>query len=551
MRKRLFGSIFLTAFLTAGLTVSMLLFAFYSGLADDVRSRLRSECAFLEQAAHENGGQADEVVSLAHSYADRITLIAPTGEVLFDNRAEQDEMENHLSRPEVRQALETGTGEDDRLSETMDKRTYYAARRLADGNVLRVSSTADSALGALSAVSPWIVLVLLLTLLVASLLASWLTHVFLGPIERLDLSNPLADDAYDELSPLLRRLDRQNRKVELQLGELSRRQAEFDEITAGMDEGLVLFSEEGEALFCNRTARALFGEAGGSYLALCRETDYVRVAEAALAGESASGRLEKNGRVYALTASPVRSERQAHAAVLFSVDVTEREQAEKQRREFSANVSHELKTPLTSIMGYAEIIENGVAKPGDVSRFAGNIRTEAGRLLGLIEDILRLSRLDEAAAQEPFEPVDLRAVCESVCARLGQKAEGQAVRLCLTGEAVSVPGVRAVIGQMAFNLADNAIAYNKPGGSVTLWTGTLDGAPALRVSDTGIGIAPADQARVFERFYRVDKSRSKLTGGTGLGLSIVKHGAQMHGAVVELKSQEGEGTEVTIRFPKA
>lgn len=550
MRKRVFSSIFLTALVTLIVTVSLLLVAVHSGLSQDLRDRLNEECSHIASAMHAEGEQA--LARIGSVYADRITLVDADGTVLYDNKGDAAQMENHASRPEIAAALEKGVGESSRLSDTLAEQTYYYASRLADGTVLRISSTADSAFGALSSASPWIVLVVLLALLVAALLASWLTHVFLAPIVTLDLHEPLKNDAYDELSPLLHRMDKQNHKIESQMNELKRRQAEFDDITARMDEGLVLFSAQGDILFANRAVRALFPKdsATGGYMTLCRDAEYIRVVEKALGGESAHGRMEKDGHVYSLTASSVAGEGQGHAAVLFVVDVTEREQAERQRQEFTANVSHELKTPLTSIMGFAEIIENGIVRPEDIGRFAGKIRSEAMRLLTLIEDIIRLSRLDEGAPV-PFEPVELAGLCGTVRDRLAHKAAEHNIALHVMGEPVTVSGQRRTLEQMVFNLADNAINYNKPHGSVTLQTGEENGMPFVRVSDTGIGIAPADQPRVFERFYRVDKSHSKQTGGTGLGLSIVKHGAALHHAQVDLRSALGEGTEITLRFPKA
>lgn len=550
MRKRVFGSIFLTALVTLVVTASLLLVAVHSGLTQDLQERLSNECNYI--AAATASGDEQELQRIGSVYADRITLVDADGTVLYDNERDAAEMENHALRPEIAEALEKGVGESSRLSDTLTEQTYYYAIRLTDGTVLRVASTADSAFGALSTASPWIVLIVLLALLVAALLASWLTHVFLEPIVTLDLHEPLKNDAYDELSPLLHRMDKQNHKIASQLGELKRRQAEFDDITARMDEGLVLFSAQGDILFANRAVRALFPKdsATGGYMTLCRDAEYIRVVEEALGGESAHGRMEKDGCVYSLTASSVAGEGQGHAAVLFVVDITEREQAERQRQEFTANVSHELKTPLTSIMGFAEIMENGIVRPEDIGRFAGKIRSEAMRLLTLIEDIIRLSRLDEGAPV-PFEPVELAALCGTVRDRLMHKAAENKITLHVKGAPVTVSGQRRTLEQMIFNLADNAIAYNKPHGSVTLETGEENGAPFVRVSDTGIGIAPADQPRVFERFYRVDKSHSKQTGGTGLGLSIVKHGAALHHAQIDLHSTLGEGTEITLRFPKA
>ncbi len=482
MRKRVFGSIFLTSLVTLLLTTGLLLLAVHAGLTNDMRQRLVTESSYL--SAVDNIGE--ELEKFGSVYADRLTLVVQDGTVLYDNRTNASEMENHAVRPEIAAAEKNGTGEDNRLSETFAKQTFYYAVRLKNGDVLRISATADSVFGALSNASPWIVLIILMALLVAALLAGWLTGLFLKPIEALDLHDPMKGEAYDELSPLLHRMDKQNHKIQAQMDELQRRQAEFDDITARMDEGLVLFSGKGMILFANHAARALFphDSAEGSYLTLCRDANYIQVVEQALDGNGAHGKLERNGRIYELTASSVEENSAWHAAVLLIVDITERERAEQQRQEFTANVSHELKTPLTSIMGYAEIIA------------------------------------------------------------------GKGIALRIEGEPAAVSGQRRTLEQMIFNLTDNAINYNKPQGSVTLTTGTESGRPFVQVSDTGIGIAPADQQRVFERFYRVDKSHSKMTGGTGLGLSIVKHGAALHHAEVELKSALGEGTCITLRFPK-
>ena len=548
MRKRVFGSIFLTSLVTLLLTTGLLMLAVHAGLTNDMRRRLVTESSYLSAVDNIR----EELEKFGAVYADRLTLVAQDGTVLYDNRTNASEMENHAVRPEIAAAEQNGTGEDNRLSETFAKQTFYYAVRLKNGDVLRISATADSVFGALSNASPWIVLIILLALLVAALLAGWLTGLFLKPIEALDLHEPMKGEAYDELSPLLHRMDKQNHKIQAQMDELQRRQAEFDDITARMDEGLVLFSGKGMILFANHAARALFphDSAEGSYLTLCRDANYIQVVEQALDGNGAHGKLERNGRIYELTASSVEENSAWHAAVLLIVDITERERAEQQRQEFTANVSHELKTPLTSIMGYAEIIAGGMAKPEDIAPFAGKIRTEAQRLLALIEDIIHLSRLDEGGETVAFEPVELSALCDTVRGRLQSKAAGKGITLRIEGEPAAVSGQRRTLEQMIFNLTDNAINYNKPQGSVTLTTGTESGRPFVRVADTGIGIALADQQRGFERFYRVDKSHSKMTGGTGLGLSIVKHGAALHHAEVELKSALGKGTCITLRFPK-
>lgn len=552
MRKRVFGSIFLTAIVTLLLTAGLFLLVVHAGLTRDLRGRLAREGGYIAATVSADR-DPEEIKALGTLCADRITLVKKDGTVLYDNETPAAEMGNHGTRPEIRRAAETGVGEDSRLSETLETQTYYYALRLANGDILRIAATADSAFGALASASPWIVLVVLLALLVAALLASRLTHVFLAPIVSLDLHDPLKNEAYDELSPLLHRIDRQNRRINIQMDELRRHQAEFDDITARMDEGLVLFSSSGDILFSNNVIHQLFPQdkAAGNYLTLCRDAAYVEAVEQALRGGSAHTRMEKNGRIWSLAASSVAEDGAGHAAVLLIVDITEREQAEQQRQEFTANVSHELKTPLTSIMGYAEIIEAGIAKPADVVPFAGKIRTEAQRLLSLIEDIIRLSQLDAGGEDIPFEPIELQPLCCTVRSRLQSKADRLGLKIECTGENATVSGQRRTLEQMVFNLADNALAYNRPNGSVTIETGTdSDGAPFVRVSDTGIGIAPADQKRVFERFYRVDKSHSKMTGGTGLGLSIVKHGAALHGAALTLDSTLNVGTRITLTFPK-
>ncbi len=545
MKKRVFGSIFLTSFITLLLTAAMVLAAVYSGLTREVRSRLKDECRRISALVEEK--QDDALEAVGDSCSDRLTLVLPDGMVRFDNQADTSEMGNHAERPEIIAARENGAGQSERQSETFGRKSYYYAQRLTDGSVLRVGTTTDSALGGVFTVLPWISFLLLLTLLIAGLLSDCLTRAFLGPIITLDLKDPIKNKAYDELSPLLRRIAKQNGQIAAQMEELQRRQTEFGHVTERMDEGLLLLSSTGDILFANRAVREMFpdDEVSGHYLRLCRDAEYIRVVSSALGGRSAHGRMGKNGRIYELTCGTTGD----GAAALFFLDVTEHEQSEQQRREFSANVSHELKTPLTSIMGYAEIIENGIVKPEDISRFAGKIRSEAKRLLTLIEDIIRLSRLDEGGGGTVMEPVELYAICERVKENLLEKAGEYHVRLMLEGDKATVKGEPQTLEQMVFNLADNAIVYNKPEGDVVITVGMHDSAPFVRVSDTGIGIAHSDQERVFERFYRVDKSHSKSTGGTGLGLSIVKHGAAMHGTEIILNSVPDEGTQIELVFP--
>ena len=549
MTKKIFRSILAVAgtVLLASLLVIMGCLYEYFGSVE--KKQLHDELALAAAAVEANGTDYLEKLSSGHY---RLTWIAPDGAVIFDTETDAESLENHADREEVKRAFEYGEGESSRYSSTLLQKTMYSAQKLSDGSVLRISiSRATAGVLLVGMIQP-ILVVLIVALILSGVLAKSLSRRIVRPLNELDLEHPLENDAYEELAPLLGRINRQHRQIDEQMDELQRRQAEFDDITARMDEGLVLFSGKGMILFANHAARALFphDSAEGSYLTLCRDANYIQVVEQALDGKGAHGKLERNGRIYELTASSVEENSAWHAAVLLIVDITERERAEQQRQEFTANVSHELKTPLTSIMGYAEIIAGGIAKPEDVAPFAGKIRTEAQRLLALIEDIIHLSRLDEGGETVAFEPVELSALCDTVRDRLQSKAAGKGIALRIEGEPAAVSGQRRTLEQMIFNLTDNAINYNKPQGSVTLTTGTESGRPFVQVSDTGIGIAPADQQRVFERFYRVDKSHSKMTGGTGLGLSIVKHGAALHHAEVELKSALGEGTCITLRFPK-
>ena len=404
MRKRVFGSIFLTSLVTLLLTTGLLLLAVHAGLTNDMRQRLVTESSYLSAVDNIR----EELEKFGSVYADRLTLVAQDGTVLYDNRTNASEMENHAVRPEIAAAEKNGTGEDNRLSETFAKQTFYYAVRLKNGDVLRISATADSVFGALSSASPWIVLIILLALLVAALLAGWLTGLFLKPIEALDLHEPMKGEAYDELSPLLHRMDKQNRKIQAQMDELQRRQAEFDDITARMDEGLVLFSGKGMILFANHAARALFphDSAEGSYLTLCRDANYIQVVEQALDGKGAHGKLERNGRIYELTASSVEENSAWHAAVLLIVDITERERAEQQRQEFTANVSHELKTPLTSILNYSDLLGKMDLTPEEANDYARIIHQKGLRLKNLTSDLFDISKVQSGAEQIISERLD-------------------------------------------------------------------------------------------------------------------------------------------------
>ena len=552
MTKRVFQSIFLCAAVTLILTAVFTTLFQYRTARENLQTQIEEEATYISEAFDtvESGARASLFDRIGKISQNRITWISENGEVLYDNRADAGSMDNHLSRPEVSEAASNGAGESERDSATRKTETLYYALRLSDGSLLRIAAESASLWGVLASTYSPLLLIAAVVLLLAGFIAFVLTRAIVRPFNTLDLKHPLENKTYDELSPLLRRLDKQNQESHEQVRLLTARQEEFDLITSGMQEGLVIFSKDGTVLSANAAARAILsGETGGSYLQLCREKHYLSVVESALAGKAKTKKMKQGGRVYTLTATPVQNSLAGNAAVLFIVDITDSELSEKMRREFSANVSHELKTPLTSILGYAEIIGNGLANASDIPKFADRIHKEAARLLTLIEDIIKLSQLDEDELRAEFVPVELSELCKSVLQELSQKAEKAGVTLHFSGGEQTVSGFEPSLYEMIYNLCDNAIAYNKPGGSVNV---SLEKTPEnkirLTVRDTGIGIAEEHLGRVFERFYRVDKSHSKETGGTGLGLSIVKHAALMHDAELSIESTPQVGTTVQILF---
>ena len=482
----------------------------------------------------------------------RVTWISGDGSVLYDSQADAGAMENHLEREEVQEALSGRVGEAERYSDTLSTRTLYVALPLSDGSVLRVASDQSSVVSLVVELIPSLALVLILTIALGALLAYRLSRAIIRPILALDLSHPEDCDTYEELTPLLRRIHSQSETIQSQMEELERQRSEFTAITENMSEGFLLMDSRTNLLSCNSSALRLLdaprAEVGESVLHLNRTEAFRRVVDEALQGRHSEALLERGDKCYQLLANCVQREGQVVGAVIAILDVTERESREALRREFTANVSHELKTPLTSISGFAELMKAGTVPPETVPEFAGDIYREAQRLITLVEDIIHLSQLDEDLVPLERGAVDLFAVARDVVQRLTPAAERAGVALTLTGGETTVEGVRQVLDEMVANLVDNAIKYNRPGGSVAVEVTVAEGKPRLTVRDTGIGIPAAHQERVFERFYRVDKSHSKEVGGTGLGLSIVKHAAAYHNASVSLESTEGVGTTVTVQW---
>ena len=480
---------------------------------------------------------------------DRITWVAADGSVLYDSAATTSTLDNHLDRAEIAAAFQTGEGRSSRYSGTHMARTHYYARLLSDGTVLRTACTQDSiaALG-LSMLTPVLWIALLVIVLCAAL-SFRLARQITRPINAIDLDAPDESVVYPELRPLVTRLREQNRTIRQQLTELSRRQQEFAAITEQMREGFLLLDHSGGILSSNRSARTLLGLSADTtdLRAACSLPELTRAVDTALSGAHAETTLHLAGSTWQLTVNPVLTHGQTSGAVLILMDVTEREEREALRREFSANVSHELKTPLTSISGFAELMQAGLVPPEKMQEFSADIYRESRRMIALVDDIMDLSRLDEGAVL-PHTAVDLHALASSVLQTLQPVADRQSVTLHLLGSAQIIEGSPQLLQEMLYNLCDNAIKYNVPGGSVTVNVWRSGAHPRVSVSDTGIGIPPAHQSRIFERFYRVDKSHSKEVGGTGLGLSIVKHAVQYHGAQIELKSAPGKGTSITVTF---
>ena len=551
MTKRIFRSILAVSL--AGLLASSLLIVgvLHGYFQDSVLADLTIRTAYIAHGIENEG-----IVYLEEDLPGgcRITLVDTDGTVLYDNREDPAQMENHADREEIHEAAMLGQGRAVRHSDTLSEKTIYYALRLSDGTILRVSDTEYSVWRLVIQAMQPMALVLVLAFVLALVLASRVSRQLVQPINALDLSQPGDQAPYEELAPLLGKIRSQNRQIQKQMLDLKQRQEEFTTITENMSEGFLVIDQETRVLSHNSAALRLLrgsveGPAPDTAFALNREAGFRRCVEDALAGRRREELLEKDSSCRQVIASPVEQDGAIAGAVLVVLDVTEKEQRESLRREFTANVSHELKTPLTSILGTAEILQNGLVKPEDVSHFAGNIHREAGRLIGLVNNIIKLSRLDEGGPTTTWENVDLYQTAKSALDRLSAAAEQRQVTLELRGEPVQIHGVPQIVDEILYNLCDNAVVYNRPGGKVCVTVEDTGKSARVMVEDTGIGIPQEVQSRVFERFYRADKSHS--AGGTGLGLSIVKHGAAYLGAKVTLESEEGKGSTFTLIFPKS
>ncbi|MED9781648.1 MAG: ATP-binding protein [Peptococcaceae bacterium] len=553
MKKRIFLTVFATALITVLVSLILLVGVTYRYINEDTRDQLMAQLDYLSQAVDDEGLT---YLSQLENNSYRITWIAADGAVLFDNRNNISRMENHADRQEFIDAKAHGVSEIERESETMTTRLMYVAEELSDGSVLRIATNDISVGGVAWMLAVPSVLLILCISLMAWFVARKLSRALVEPLNTLDLDHPLAGEAYDELVPLLSRIEQQHREIADQRVQLGQQRNEFQTVIDNMREGLVLLNQSGRILLINRSGRNLMKAmaeeddfAAGEEIITSRNSVVDSLLDKAYDGKTSSATIIINSRSYEIHASPVESDEGIHGAVLFYVDVTEKVEAEQLRREFSANVSHELKTPLHSISGCAELMLSGIVKEEDKPRFLKQIYDEAQHMVSLIENIIKISRLDEEADALPVDKVDLYEIAQTVIEQLGNKAASRGIVMDLSGTHVTIKGVKTLLYEMIYNLCDNAIKYNVDDGAISVSVKKTKDAAVVKVKDTGVGISEDQQERIFERFYRVDKSHSRASGGTGLGLSIVKHAAIWHNATIKVKSKLGKGTTFIVRFP--
>lgn len=551
MTKKIFKSIMFVCALVLAVGLAAVMGILYSNFDGQMRKELSKEAAYLAYGVEQQG--LDYLKNIKDKSA-RITYIDQDGTVLFDNEADVSEMKNHSDRTEFQKAEKYGAGESSRYSDTLSEKTIYYALRLKDGTVLRVSGTQDSVLALVENLIFPLCGLLCLMLILSGIMASAISKRIVKPINELDLESPEENQIYEELSPLLSKIYRQNREIQNQLELAKQQQEEFALITENMQEGLIVIDKYTMILSANSSAWNLFHVdrvcQGESVYCLDREEEFRHAIEQVLSGEHTELVLKLNGSDIQLIANPVIRDKKTEGAVVLLVNVTEKLERESLRREFSANVSHELKTPLTSISGFAEIMQGGLVKNEDIPKFAGRIYKESQRLLQLVEDVIQISQLDEEKTSYVWEPVDVYQVCKNAFESLKEKAKSLNVHLYICGERMKMEAVRTLLEEAIYNVCDNAIKYNRNDGSVSVFLTQTAQEIQIVVKDTGVGIPKEDQDRVFERFYRVDKSHSKEIGGTGLGLSIVKHAVGALKGSVILRSEEGNGTEICMKFPK-
>lgn len=551
MKNKIFRALVALAAMAVLVASGLITFLVSQDYFNETKKELAQEARYISMGLESGGNDFLNKIAAENGSNVRITLIDKDGIVLFDNQAEAKTLENHAMRQEIMEAVAVGAGEAERFSDTLDKTTYYYAVRLEDGKILRLARTIDSIYKSVLQMLPIMGGIVIVVAFLASIVARRVTFNLIKPLDQVNLDEPLDNETYDELAPFLTRIAKQKRQLSKNLKKLRSKQEELTIITNNMNEGLVLLNGQQNVLFINESAAKIFGFSakeviGRNILTVDRAQEVQDLLQKVSQAGKGEGLYEKDGHFYQLSGSSVNGS----GSVILIYDVTEKMTAEKLRREFSANVSHELKTPLQSILGYAEIMKNGLVKDEDKQRFLERIHAEAGNMIELIQNIMELSRLDENKTLDEFEDVDLLKLAQSVTLRLKHKAQTKGVTLDVSGSSACVCGVQSILSEVLYNLVDNSIKYNKDNGKVDVKVQDGSEEVTVSVSDTGIGIGAADRERVFERFYRADKSHSKEIGGTGLGLSIVKHGVLFHKGRVELESEPGVGTTITFVLPK-
>lgn len=551
MTSKIFRSIFATSIVVLMATLVIITSFLYDYFTDIQINQIKDELSIASVGTEQSG---EEYLNNLKSYNFRLTWIAGDGTVLFDSQADKLTMDNHLNREEIKEAFETGKGSSSRRSATLTEKTLYEAVLLSDGTVLRISVNRASGFVLLLGMMTPVIIVVIIAVIISAMLAHKMSKRIIEPLNKLDLDNPTENEAYEEIAPLLSRIHKQNMKIERKAAELNRRKDEFDLITKNMREGLVLLDKNRNILTINSAAMTIFAadesSVGKEFLTINRRHEIISAIEKALTDGHAEIHARLGEKEYQFDISRIETDGETVGAVVLAFDISEQADAERLRREFTANVSHELKTPLQTITGSAELIENGLVKQEDMPRFVGHIREETTRLVTLVDDIIRLSQLDEQSELQK-ENISLYDIAKEVCGVLRDSADKKDITLSVSGDSGNIYGVKHLLFEVIYNLCDNSIKYTPDGGKVEINVSDTEKEAALTVSDNGIGIAPQHHARIFERFYRVDKSHSKKSGGTGLGLSIVKHSVQYHGGKIAIQSEENKGTTVTVALPKS
>ena len=556
MTKKILAGVIGVSLVIMLVCVGLVMGIMYDYMGEKIDEQMASEAILAEEAWLTGGEAFLDRMEDRPDIKSRITLIDSGGQVLYDSVADQSTMENHMEREEVKEALTEGVGKASRTSYTLAEDTRYYAKKTADGNIVRISTSHYSQLGLLLDTFGMIIITVAVLIMLSVFISYRVARAIIKPINDIDLDNPDINENYEELGPLLHRIHQQNNRIKRQMEKLRKSREEFNIITKNMSEGLIIIDKDTEILTYNRSATEMLGggdgrQIEGSVLKLNRSEPFRKAVSEALEGNNSQVYLTEGEATYEIISNPVREEEEVTGAILIVMDVTEREKGEKLRREFTSNVSHELKTPLTSIYGVSDMLASGMVKAEDVAGFAGTIKEESARLISLIDDIIKLSRLDESTVPQETEIIDVFGSARDVVRRLSGKASENDIELSFSGEPSEIKGVQHILDEIVYNICENAIKYNRPGGFVKVSVRNEGSESLITVADNGIGIPKADRERVFERFYRVDKSHSKQIGGTGLGLSIVKHGVIYLGGKINLESEEGVGTVITVGFPRA